>query len=348
MRVVDLPGGRTDTFGFFPSRIEAYQSHYYGTDEGCLFDVRWDDGPRATKVYALLETRAHCTLNTRGGTLCKVWTRKDATSVVAGYLRPNGEPLLVQHVWKGLEGFPRRKATASLTLEDMNSYAFRRGLPPLFAAPQHVAQAWAAARQVDESKEDLQVPATVTAAVPVLHYKSLGINSSTGRIGEGAFGVVYAGRMPASSRSNAGRPVAVKQPSANNHNSLALELQVMAELGQNSNIIKLLGYCKQPPAMVMEHAELGSLNTALHHTSEAIVQSNLKAGSLRLRIAHQVADGLRAMHHCGVIHCDVKSDNGESRLIALLSYMLNRCCRKTSTSGLLLTCDMMCRVVPWS
>ncbi len=155
-----------------------------------------------------------------------------------------------------------------------------------------------------------EVSAATLAGVTVakLSYSSLGVNADL-ELGSGAFGVVYAGTLNS-------KPVAVKKLHLSSVGKMKSaqatfleELKLMSKLGEHRNLIKLVGYCDAPLALVLEFAELGSLAHVLHHEQDPAVESNMLVGKLKKLIALQVADGLRAMHNVYVVHRDVKSDN---------------------------------------
>ncbi len=155
-----------------------------------------------------------------------------------------------------------------------------------------------------------EVSAATLAGVTVakLNYNSLGVSANS-ELGSGAFGVVYAGTLDA-------KPVAVKKlhlgsvgKLKSTQASFLKELKLMSKLGEHRNLIKLVGYCDEPLALVLEFAELGSLAHVLHHEQDPTVESNMLVGKLKKLIALQVADGLRAMHNLYVVHRDVKCDN---------------------------------------
>ena len=177
----------------------------------------------------------------------------------------------------------------------------------------------------DESKHGggaaASLAATVGQSVPVLDFHSLDIDETKGLLGEGAFGKVFEGKLPAPAEGTPRRDVAVKKlhlesvGRRRDKSEFIRELKIMAKLGQHPNIIELLGYCEKPPAIIMERAHLGSLNTALYHAQDDEVESNMMVGTLRKRIACQVADGLRALHQRGMVHRDVKPDNGKTQFV---------------------------------
>ena len=153
---------------------------------------------------------------------------------------------------------------------------------------------------------------SVGVHVAKFEYSNLGIEEKN-ELGSGAFGTVFAGTLP----SSGGIKVAVKRLHIGNvgrkksaMRDFLNELKVMSKLGTHRNIIGLKGYCEKPLAIVLEFAEIGSLHHVLHDETDKTVESNMLVGKLKLKIAFEIADGLRAMHSLKVVHRDVKPHNG--------------------------------------
>ena len=134
--------------------------------------------------------------------------------------------------------------------------------------------------------------------------------------GSGSFGQVYRGRMP---EEYGGAPVAViwlkNQSAAGKLSADARqEISISRILSSRSampgydNLVRLLGYCSQPQALVYEWVGRGTLR-ALLHDRKRLSELTLRD---RLMIFKGLASGLSVMHHGGdeeIRHKDVKPDN---------------------------------------
>ena len=141
-------------------------------------------------------------------------------------------------------------------------------------------------------------------------------------LGEGAFASVHQGSWK-------NEPVAVKvvrfHGSPENKQKIKdifyADLEVLSKL-RHPRVVTLLGACLEMPqsegngaALIMELMERGSLDVLLHSSpaSEYRPSSDLA----RLRCALDIAEGMRFLHSCRLIHRDLKSGNvlvdGEGR-----------------------------------
>ena len=94
--------------------------------------------------------------------------------------------------------------------------------------------------------------------------------------------------------------------------SLQTELAVLSQL-RHPRILTLMGVCRDlnmmdgTVALIMELMERGSLYSILHdNASSSYAPSNTIE---RLRLALDIADGMRFLHKSGVVHRDLKSAN---------------------------------------
>jgi serine/threonine protein kinase len=94
--------------------------------------------------------------------------------------------------------------------------------------------------------------------------------------------------------------------------SLQTELAVLSQL-RHPRILTLMGVCRDlnmmdgTVALIMELMERGSLYSILHeNSSSSYAPSNTIE---RLRLALDIADGMRFLHKSGVVHRDLKSAN---------------------------------------
>lgn len=76
-------------------------------------------------------------------------------------------------------------------------------------------------------------------------------------------------------------------------------------LRDNVNIVGLLGFCEQPPVLLIKYYPLGSL--------EGFLQKGLSgyrySTPVKFNLAHGIARGLVFIHGNNIAHCDIKSPN---------------------------------------
>ena len=119
-------------------------------------------------------------------------------------------------------------------------------------------------------------------------------------IGRGAFGAVWQ-----ATQSNTGRTVAIKQYDRRQADwpLMAREVEKLASLDSARNIVRLIevGWDDDQPWFVMERLAGGSLADRLKRSSLPV--------DLAVRLACEIARGLRQAHAAGVLHCDLKPGN---------------------------------------
>ncbi|KAG0260131.1 hypothetical protein DFQ27_003740 [Actinomortierella ambigua] len=145
-------------------------------------------------------------------------------------------------------------------------------------------------------------------------------------IGTGAYGAVFKGRYNT-------RKAAIKRFQLHQHNTDEVET-IEHEIGllkrlQYRHVIQFYGVHRQGNeiSLVMDFAEGGSLK-------QAIEDSRVAGWHIKSRIAQEIAYGPAYIHHEGILHRDLKSDN-----VLLSSHMEVKLCDfglavvKTSNSG---------------
>ncbi len=120
-------------------------------------------------------------------------------------------------------------------------------------------------------------------------------------IGRGAFGVVNLALYR-------GAKVAVKQLridlSAQNHQTeeeFLREVRLLTSIRHHPNVVHVIGYCENPPMIVMEYLDGG----ALIQTLGKVRISNEK----KIQICHGIALGMIHLHAEGIIHRDLAARN---------------------------------------
>ena len=134
--------------------------------------------------------------------------------------------------------------------------------------------------------------------------------------GSGGFGVVYKGYLP---EEHGGAAVAVKWFKVqNNDGELSADAQQEISISRilsgrsamqgYANLVRLLGYCRQPQALVYEWVDGGDLKALL----SSPVQLESLSLNQRVSILKGMARGLEVMHHGGdeeIRHKDIKPEN---------------------------------------
>ncbi|XP_024537943.1 putative receptor protein kinase CRINKLY4 [Selaginella moellendorffii] len=156
-----------------------------------------------------------------------------------------------------------------------------------------------------DQEPDLELLEYEKQAKRVKEYTQQELSLATGNfssdmvIGKGAFGMVYKARLPS------GEILAIKKGKLGKAASFGGELKLLSRL-HHTNLVNLIGYCKQEKQLVFEFMANGSLY-------DCLFVKNIKLDwSTRLKIAIQAAHGLEYLHlfaDPSIIHRDVKSSN---------------------------------------
>jgi hypothetical protein len=130
------------------------------------------------------------------------------------------------------------------------------------------------------------------------------------RIGAGSFGEVFEATLK-------GEKVAVKKLlGAGTAEELEREWQLMSKLPPHRNVLRVLGVLRDPPALVSELCELGSLD-----------QHNKLPHRRLLVVARDIADGLAHLHKNSIVHRDLAARNllvNAKRIVKVADFGLAR------------------------
>ncbi|KAG0270112.1 hypothetical protein DFQ27_000413 [Actinomortierella ambigua] len=145
-------------------------------------------------------------------------------------------------------------------------------------------------------------------------------------IGAGTFGIVFQGRY--NTRKAAIKKFRLYQYTTEQLQTIEQEIGLLKHL-QYRHIIQFYGVHRQDKEvwLVTDFAEGGSLK-------QAIEDSRVDDWPVKSRIAQEIADGLAYIHHEGILHRDLKSDN-----VLLTRHMEVKLCDfglaviKTSSGG---------------
>eukprot|EP00158_Paraphelidium_tribonemae_P009774 Partr_v1_DN28963_c0_g1_i2_m25365 putative protein kinase kinase kinase len=130
----------------------------------------------------------------------------------------------------------------------------------------------------------------------------------TKKLGNGGGGDIFFAQAIASSLREFGDNIIVKKIRFSDDVETSQlrfhqELSVTSYLQSCPNIIRLLGYCDDPTALILKIYPLGSLGTLIN-SRPVMITKKISHSFIR-----DVATGLNAIHSAGFVHSDIKSDN---------------------------------------
>ena len=149
---------------------------------------------------------------------------------------------------------------------------------------------------------------TLPDSIPLIEYCKLQIPADeSSELGRGSFGVVLKGKWN-------GVDVAVKKLhldklTKKENDSFRKEIVILASLGMHRNLVKLYGYCVNPPCIVMELVQLGSLSYLLHYCEDAEVEAKMTDGRIKKNLILDIIDGMQQLHASQIVHGDLKPQN---------------------------------------
>jgi predicted Ser/Thr protein kinase len=154
--------------------------------------------------------------------------------------------------------------------------------------------------------DEYDIRSQISESVPVIDYKDLNINPDD-KLGQGSFGIVYKGIWNH-------RTVAVKQLHLNKltrqeKNSFVKEIRIMSKLGKHPNLVYLYGYTSEPPCLVMEYVELGSLSYLLHYCEDSKIEAKITDGRIKKKLILGIVLGMNQLHATNIVHGDLKPQN---------------------------------------
>jgi len=176
--------------------------------------------------------------------------------------------------------------------------------------------------------------ATIPGSIPQIDYGNLKITAGeTSELGRGSFGVVLKGKWN-------GMDVAVKklhldQLTKKEKDSFRREILILATLGTHPNLVKLHGYCLNPPCIVMELVQRGSLSYLLHYCEEPEVEAKMSDGRIKKNLIFGIVDGMRQLHASQIVHGDLKPQNvlvTNDYVAKITDFGLSRLRGKTSST----------------
>ncbi|CAA3023470.1 wall-associated receptor kinase-like 14 [Olea europaea subsp. europaea] len=159
------------------------------------------------------------------------------------------------------------------------------------------------------SARQLLSEAAGNSNVPLYHYKEIeratNVFSEKQRLGTGAFGTVYAGKL------HSHEWVAIKRMRRQDHNSIEQvmnEIKLLSSLS-HPNLVRLLGCCIEngEEILVYEYMPNGTLSQHLQRERGSVLSWNI-----RLNIAAETAHAIAHLHSAmnpPIYHRDIKSSN---------------------------------------
>ncbi|CAF1281615.1 unnamed protein product [Adineta steineri] len=163
-------------------------------------------------------------------------------------------------------------------------------------------------RMMNSSREDYEydIRSEVSESIPVINYRDLNINLDD-KLGQGSFGIVYKGEWNH-------QIVAIKQLHLNRltrqeKNSFVKEIKIMSTLGEHTNLVHLFGYTLEPPCLIMEYVELGSLTYLLHYCEDQQIEAKITDGRIKKKLILGIVLGMNQLHAVNIVHGDLKPQN---------------------------------------
>lgn len=154
--------------------------------------------------------------------------------------------------------------------------------------------------------DEYDIRSEIAESVILIKNEELRIHSDD-KLGQGTFGVVYKGTWQ-------GLTVAVKQLhlqklTRQEKSSFVKEIRIMSTLGKHPNLVYLHGYTLNPPGLVMEYVELGSLNYLLHYCEDSTIEAKITDGRIKKKLILGIILGMIQLHTVNIVHGDLKPQN---------------------------------------
>jgi len=176
--------------------------------------------------------------------------------------------------------------------------------------------------------------ATIPDSIPHIDYCNLEITADESSVlGRGSFGVVLKGKWN-------GMDIAVKklhldQLTKKDKDAFCKEVVILANLGSHPNLVKLYGYCLNPPCIVMELVPQGSLSYLLHYCEDPQVEAKMTDGRIKKNLILGIVNGMRQLHSSQIVHGDLKPQNvlvTTDYMAKITDFGLSRLKGKTSST----------------
>ncbi|CAF2974413.1 unnamed protein product [Rotaria sp. Silwood2] len=161
-------------------------------------------------------------------------------------------------------------------------------------------------RCFNRQDNEYDISSQISESVQAIDYNDLNINPDD-KLGQGSFGVVYKATWN-------NQIVAVKQLHLNKltrkeKSSFVKEITIMSTLGEHPNLVYLHGYTLEPPCLVMEYVELGSLSYLLHYCEDAEIEAKITDGRIKKKLILGTVLGMIQLHAVNIVHGDLKPQN---------------------------------------
>ncbi|CAF3781527.1 unnamed protein product [Rotaria sp. Silwood1] len=161
-------------------------------------------------------------------------------------------------------------------------------------------------RSTIRQDDEYDMRSEISETIPVINYRDLNINPDD-KLGQGSFGIVYKATWN-------DQIVAVKQLHLNKltrqeKKSFVKEIRIMSTLGKHPNLVDLYGYTLEPPCLVMEYVELGSLSYLLHYCEDPQIEAKITDGRIKKKLILGIVLGMIQLHNVYIVHGDLKPQN---------------------------------------
>ncbi|CAF1411603.1 unnamed protein product [Didymodactylos carnosus] len=167
-------------------------------------------------------------------------------------------------------------------------------------------QTYLSSSTMNSNIQDNDISSQIPNTIPMIDYKQLKIKTED-EIGHGSFGTVFKGTLN-------GKTVAIKklhlqQLTRHEKNSFVKELKIMAYLGEHPTLVCLYGYTTDPPCIIMEYVELGSLSHLLHYNENQEIEAKMTDGRIKKKLTIEIVLGMIQLHTVNIVHGDLKPQN---------------------------------------
>jgi hypothetical protein len=126
-------------------------------------------------------------------------------------------------------------------------------------------------------------------------------------LGKGSFGIVMKAKL--GDRYVAVKRLHLDELTKREKDSFTKELLILAHLGTHCSLVELHAYCLNPPCIIMELVELGSLSYLLHYCNDPTVEAQMTDGRIKKKLLYGIACGMYQLHFSRIVHGDLKPQN---------------------------------------
>jgi tRNA A-37 threonylcarbamoyl transferase component Bud32 len=157
-----------------------------------------------------------------------------------------------------------------------------------------------------QDDDEYDIRSEISESVPLINYKDLNINLDD-KLGQGSFGIVYKGTW--NDETVAIKQLHLEKFTRQEKISFVKEIKIMSTLGEHPNLVRLYGYTLEPPCLIMEYVELGSLSYLLHYCEDLEIEAKITDGRIKKKLILGIVLGMSQLHAYNIVHGDLKPQN---------------------------------------